>query len=108
VFQKSTSDFASFRCFPSFWLLLEFRLLTFRLFWAFRNPQVIDLPVGITSAFPAGIDLPVEKSSALPAGIDLPVGNSSALLAGIDLPVGNSSALPTGIDLPVGIDHWVR
>jgi hypothetical protein len=63
---------------PKFRLLLEFRLLTFRLFGAFRNSPFIDLPVGKSSALPADIDLPVGKSSALPGGIDLPIGKSSA------------------------------
>jgi hypothetical protein len=54
----------------NFRFLMEFRLLTFRLFRAFRNPPFIDLPVGKSSAIPAGIDLAVETSSALPAGID--------------------------------------
>jgi hypothetical protein len=94
---------------------MEYQLLNFRLFQAFRNPPFIDLQVGKSSAIPAGIDIPVGKSSALPADIDLAVGNSSALPAGIDLLVGTSSALPAGIDLPVGtssalpagIDPWL-
>jgi hypothetical protein len=87
---------------PNFRFLMEFRLLTFRLFRAFRNSPFIDLPVGKSSALPAGIDLPVGISSALAAGIDLPVGTSSALPAGIDLAVGSPSALTAGIDLPIG------
>jgi hypothetical protein len=85
---------------------MEFRLLTFRLFRAFRNPPFIDLPVGKSSAIPAGIDIPVRISSALPAGIDLPVGTPSALAAsidlavGINLAVGSPSALTAGTDQP--------
>jgi hypothetical protein len=79
---------------------MEFRLLTFQLFRAFRNPPFIDLPVGKSSAIPAGIDLLVGTSSALAAGIDLAVGTPSALAAGIDLAVGSPSALPAGTDQP--------
>jgi hypothetical protein len=94
---------------------MEFRLLTFRLFRAFRNPPSIDLLVGTSSAIPAGIDLgqkilgPSGRHQpcgwniiGLSASIDLAIGTSSALAAGIDLAVGTSSALAAGIDLAIG------
>jgi hypothetical protein len=82
---------------------MEFRLLTFRLFRAFRNPPLIDLPVGKSSAIPAGIDLPVGKRKILgPSGRHRPSGRKILGSSSRHRPSGRNIIGPSGRHRPSG------